>query len=129
MASPFDGPQVGSYEIVRFLIAEDLVPPECTVINIDFPIDGSVQILYRVNLTEGRLQAFMRAFNAYLASQLNWADALEHFNEVKSRYLQLQGQEGVNVAPALVLVFAPLEERYQRGERTAALHAEMMKVE
>lgn len=68
MAQSFIGQAVGNYELVPFMIKEGLVPDECTWIQVEFPVDGAVSIMYRVNVTEGRLAAFQRAFNAYLES-------------------------------------------------------------
>lgn len=67
MAVPeFEGQGIITHALMRYLLKEDLIPEECVVVAIDFPIDSSVQITYKVNLTEGRLKAFHRAFTAYL---------------------------------------------------------------
>jgi hypothetical protein len=44
-------------------------------------------------------------------------------------YQDLEGKPGVNTTVALRLVFDPLAKRFNSGERTAELPAEMMAVE
>lgn len=63
----FEGPGILSFSLMPFLLKEDLIPEECTGVQIDFPVgERAVKITYVVNLTDGRLKAFHRAFTAYL---------------------------------------------------------------
>lgn len=59
----------------------------------------------------------------------DWAKAKKHFDRVVGHYEALRGMPGVNVTVALTYVFVPLLERYNAGERSAALYQEMMDVE
>lgn len=59
----------------------------------------------------------------------DWDKAKGHFDQVVGHYEALRGMPGVNVTVALTYVFAPLLERYNAGERSAALYQEMMDVE
>lgn len=59
----------------------------------------------------------------------DWAKAKKHFDQVVGHYEALRGMPGVNVTVALTYVFVPLLERYNAGERSAALYQEMMDVE
>lgn len=60
---------------------------------------------------------------------LDWTAAKKHFDRVKKRYKALDSRAGVNVRIALQMTFAPLEKRYEEGERTKELHEAMMNVE
>lgn len=60
---------------------------------------------------------------------LDWDAAKQHFDDVRKVYQDLEGKPGVNTTVALRLVFDPLAKRFNSGERTAELHAEMMAVE
>lgn len=62
-------------------------------------------------------------------SVADWDKAKERFDRVVSQYESLRGMPGVNVTIALTFVFVPLLERYNAGERSAALYQEMMSVE
>jgi len=62
-------------------------------------------------------------------SDLDWTSAKKHFDGVERQYLDLRGVQGVNVEIALAGVFAPLSERYNKGERTVELHDAMRSVE
>lgn len=59
----------------------------------------------------------------------DWDKAKGHFDRVVGHYEALRGMPGVNVTVALTYVFVPLLERYNAGERSAALYQEMMDVE
>ena len=65
----------------------------------------------------------------FLTEEECWAKAKKHFDRVVGHYEALSGMPGVNVTVALTYVFAPLLERYNAGERSAALYQEMMDVE
>ena len=58
-----------------------------------------------------------------------WAGAKVHFDQVQAQYEALQSEPGVNTSFALMYVFAPLERRFESGERTQELYDEMMSVE
>ena len=60
---------------------------------------------------------------------LEWEQAKQHFDEVRQQYQELEGKPGVNTTLALRAVFDPLAKRFNSGERTAALHKEMMEVQ
>lgn len=61
--------------------------------------------------------------------QLDWDKAKSHFDKIKQRYEDLMYTPGVNTSLALAIVFTPLQQRFETGERTAALYDEMMSVE
>lgn len=61
--------------------------------------------------------------------EMDWEKCISRFLSIKDQYESLHGMEGVNVAFALLLVFAPLENRYRSGERTPELYQEMMEVQ
>lgn len=60
---------------------------------------------------------------------LDWGKAIAHFETVIEQYRSLLGMPGVNVDIALALVFEPLRQRYDEGERTVHLYEEMMGVQ
>ena len=61
--------------------------------------------------------------------ELNWGKAKKHFDEVKKEYQDLKNKPHVNPYFALMIVFDPLLERYDSGERTKELFDKMMAVE
>lgn len=62
-------------------------------------------------------------------NDLNWEKAFKHFSIVRKSYQDLAGTPGVNTSFALEMVFRPLAERYESGERTKELYDAMMEVE
>lgn len=58
-----------------------------------------------------------------------WQQAKARFDETKRVYEEMEGTPGVNTSLALLAVFAPLERRYEGGERTPDLYDSMMSVE
>ena len=52
--------------IIKYLIAEGLIPEESLNVQINFPTDGGVTVRYEVFMTGDRLARFQRAFAAYL---------------------------------------------------------------
>lgn len=60
---------------------------------------------------------------------LDFEKAYKRFERVKKTYEDLRGMPGVNVELALQNVFAPIQERYDSGERSQSLYDEMMSVE
>lgn len=60
---------------------------------------------------------------------LDWKAAFGHFDSVRKSYQELAGTPGVNVSFAFEMVFRPLAERFESGERSAELYEEMMAVE
>lgn len=60
---------------------------------------------------------------------LDWNQAFIYFDNVRRQYQELAGTPGVNTAFALEMVFRPIAERYERGERTVELFAEVISVE
>lgn len=60
---------------------------------------------------------------------MDWIKCERHFRSVMGHYGQLAGAPGVNVMPALAMVFQPLLKRFEEGERTQELYDEMLAVE
>lgn len=60
---------------------------------------------------------------------LDWDAAYEHFTAVRKQYQELAGLPGVNTCFALQMVFRPIAERYERGERTLHLYRYMTEIE
>jgi hypothetical protein len=60
---------------------------------------------------------------------LDWVRVKGHFDEVRKQYMDLVSAPGVNTRIALDIVFTPLLDRYDSGERTAELAKEMEGVE
>lgn len=60
---------------------------------------------------------------------LDWERAKDHFDMVRQIYMDMEGIPGTNTTLALRLTFDPLAKRFNQGERTAELHAEMMATE
>jgi hypothetical protein len=60
---------------------------------------------------------------------LDWNQAFIYFDNVRKQYQELAGTPGVNTSFALEMVFRPIAERYERGERTVELFAEMISVD
>lgn len=60
---------------------------------------------------------------------LDWDLAKNHFDSTRQQYMDLEGMPGVNTTIALRHVFDPLARRYNQGERSSELHAEMLAVE
>lgn len=60
---------VPNESLIGYLVREGLVPEECTLINVVFVVDSVVRIDYSVHLTDTRLEAFRRAFAAYLGDR------------------------------------------------------------
>ncbi len=61
--------------------------------------------------------------------ELDWEVAKEHFDAVRKIYQDLEGEPGANTTFALRVVFDPLAIRFNRGERSAELHAELLGVQ
>lgn len=61
--------------------------------------------------------------------QLDWQRAELYLETVERNYNSLKGMPGVNVTFAIQFVIDPLRERFNRGERTAELHAAIMELE
>lgn len=61
--------------------------------------------------------------------QKDWDAAKRHFDRVRQIYQDMEGIPGVNTTLALRLTFDPLAKRYNAGERTPELYADMMEVE
>jgi hypothetical protein len=57
---------------------------------------------------------------------LDWERAKTHFDMVRQIYMDMEGMPGVNTTMALRITFDPLAKRFNQGERTAELYAEMM---
>ena len=64
-----------------------------------------------------------------MSDRLDWDRAKEHYDAIRKQYQDLEGVPGVNTTLALRLTFDPLARRFNSGERTPALHAEMMGVQ
>ncbi|MGI4787916.1 MAG: hypothetical protein ACRYFS_03595 [Janthinobacterium lividum] len=62
-------------------------------------------------------------------TERQWQEAKAHFDKAVHCYEGLSGTPGSNVSYALIHVFAPLEYRYGRGERSQDLYDEMVGVE
>jgi len=58
-----------------------------------------------------------------------WTNAYLHFDGVRKTYEALVDVPGVNTKAALEIVFKPLAERYENGERSEELYDAMMNVE
>jgi len=57
---------------------------------------------------------------------LDWDAAKAHFDAVYKTYADLLNTPGANTMLAIWVVFWPLSKRYEAGERTPELYAEMM---
>ena len=64
-----------------------------------------------------------------MADELNWQKAEEKLHVTLENYKELIGVPGVNVMFALNLVILPLKARFDQGERTPELYAEIMALE
>lgn len=63
-------------------------------------------------------------------TEQEWAEAKEHFDCVFGFYKDLLGGAiGVQVLPAITIVFLPLARRYNTGERGRELYEAMLEVE
>ena len=63
-------------------------------------------------------------------TEQEWAEAKEQFDYVFGFYKDLLGGAiGVQVLPAITIVFEPLARRYNGGERSRGLYEEMLAVE
>ncbi|MBE3144446.1 MAG: hypothetical protein IMZ61_11065 [Planctomycetes bacterium] len=58
-----------------------------------------------------------------------WKAAKEHVDQIDKGYADMGSMPQVNVEFARRMVIAPLQDRYDNGERTPELYAEMMAVE
>lgn len=58
-----------------------------------------------------------------------WEKAKAHFDHVYNAYTELENTPGVNVSFAIAMVFMPLSDRFERGERSRELYEEMLAVE
>lgn len=61
--------------------------------------------------------------------QLDWQRAEKYLEMIEREYNKLIGVPGVDVSLALYIVIQPLRVRFNRGERTPELHAEIMGLE
>lgn len=62
------------------------------------------------------------------ATEEDWIKCKQTFDNVFEQYKDLLGQPGVNVLPAIKVVFNPLLTRYNQGERSQALYEAMTSV-
>lgn len=60
---------------------------------------------------------------------LDWQRAERYLETVEKNYNDLIGVPGVEPRFAITYVIQPLRGRFNRGERTAELHAEIMALE
>jgi hypothetical protein len=60
---------------------------------------------------------------------LNWEAAWQHFKDTREIYQSLAGTPGVNTEMALQIIFKPIAERYESGERTEGLYNALFAVE
>jgi hypothetical protein len=58
-----------------------------------------------------------------------WKAAKEHVDQIDKSYALLTNMPHVNVEFVRRVVIAPLQDRYDNGERTPELYREMMAVE
>lgn len=63
-----------------------------------------------------------------MTAELDWPRAAQRLLEVETQYRALMGMPGVNVEFTLRMVIDPLRVRFNCGERTAALHREIMEI-
>lgn len=60
---------------------------------------------------------------------MNWPATKAHFDEIRQQYKDLENMPGCNTRLALALLFQPLLDRYDAGERSQTLHDEMLAVQ